>query len=148
MHVEFANNLLFLNSKSKTKLVDDTTDFIGKIKLYNLTAATTYFYRVFFSTLDNNTASSSIMGRFETAPNPTTSHNSLSFIVGADIGGQTLCRELNKGYSIFEKMIEISPDFYIQNGDMIYADDECPKQRLDGGQNIPGNFFWDCRSQN
>ena len=141
MNVEFANNVLFLNSKLETKFVDDNTDFIGKIKLYNLTASTTYFYRVFFSTLDNSITSSTIMGRFETAPNPTTSHNPISFIVGGDIGGQTLCRELNKGYSIFEKMIEISPDFYIQNGDMIYADDECPKQRLDGGQNIHGNFF-------
>jgi phosphodiesterase/alkaline phosphatase D-like protein len=61
MHVEFANNILFLNSKSETKWVDDTTDFIGNIKLYNLTAGTTYFYRVFFSTLDNIT-SSTIMG--------------------------------------------------------------------------------------
>ena len=78
MHVEFANNVLFLNSKSETKLVDDTTDFTGKIKLYNLTPATTYFYRVFFSTLDNNITSSAIMGRFETAPNPSTSHNSIS----------------------------------------------------------------------
>ena len=140
MHVEFANNILFLNSKSETKWVNDTTDFIGNIKLNNLTAATAYFYRVFFSTLDNIT-SSTIMGTFETAPNPTKSKNSIGFIVGGDIGGQTLCRELNKGYSIFEKMIEFSPDFYIQNGDMIYADDDCPKQRLDGGQNIPGNFF-------
>jgi alkaline phosphatase D len=78
MHVEFANNVLFLNSKSETKLVDNTTDFVGKIKLYNLTAATTYYYRVFFSTLDNNITSSSFMGRFETAPNPATSHNSIS----------------------------------------------------------------------
>ena len=79
MHVEFANNVLFLNSKSETKWVDDTTDFIGKIKLYNLTAATTYFYRVFFSTLDNNITSSSFMGKFETASNPAMLNNSIRF---------------------------------------------------------------------
>lgn len=141
MHVEYANNSLFLNSKYETKWVDRTTDFTGGIKLDNLSAATKYFYRVFFSNIDNNTSSSSIMGTFKTAPNQAMSSNSVSFIVGGDIGGQTLCRELNTGYSIFKKMMELSPDFYIQNGDMIYADDDCPKQRLDGSQNIPGNFF-------
>ena len=49
--------------------------------------------------------------------------------------------ELNKGYSIFEKMIEISPDFYIQNGDIIYADDDCPKQRLDRRSEYPWKLF-------
>lgn len=141
MHVEFANNTSFINSKSETKLVDQNTDFTGNIKLNNLTAATKYFYRVYFSTLDNNITSSSIMGTFKTAPNLVMSSNSISFIVGGDIGGQTFCRELHTGYSIFEKMKELAPDFYIQNGDMIYADDDCPKQRLDGGQNILGNFF-------
>jgi alkaline phosphatase D len=142
LHVEFANNSLFLDSNLVTKLVDNTTDFTGNIKLNNLTAATTYFYRVFFSTHDNSTTtSSSITGTFKTAPNFNMSSNPISFIVGGDIGGQTFCRELNKGYPIFEKMLELSPDFYIQNGDMIYADDDCPKQRPDGGQNIPGNFI-------
>lgn len=141
MHVEFANNSLFLNSKLETKWVDNTTDFTGNIKLDNLSAATKYFYHVFFSTIDNNITSSSFMGTFKTAPNTAMSGRSISFIVGGDIGGQTFCRELNKGYSIFEKMIEFSPDFYIQNGDMIYADDDCPKYRMDGSQNILGNFF-------
>jgi alkaline phosphatase D len=141
MHVEFANNTSFINSKYETKWVDRTTDFTGNIKLNNLTAATKYFYRVYFSTLDNNITSSSIVGTFKTAPNLAMSSNSISFIVGGDIGGQTFCRELNTGYSIFEEMAKLTPDFYIQNGDMIYADDDCPKQRLDGRQNIAGNFF-------
>jgi len=141
MHVEFANNTSFINSKSETKLVDQNTDFTGNIKLNNLTAATKYFYHVYFSTLDNNIISSSIVGTFKTAPNLVMSSNFISFIVGGDIGGQTFCRELNRGYSIFEEMTKLKPDFYIQNGDMIYADDDCPKQRLDGRQNIPRNFF-------
>ena len=36
MHVEFANNTSFINSKSETKLVDQNTDFTGNIKLNNL----------------------------------------------------------------------------------------------------------------
>ena len=141
MHVEYANNSLFLNSKLQTKWIDNTTAFTGHIKLDDLSAATKYFYRVFFSNIDNNITSSSLLGTFKTAPNIVISESSISFIVSGDIGGQTFCRKINTGYSIFEKMRELSPDFYIQNGDMIYADDDCPKQRLDGGHNIPGNFF-------
>ena len=111
MHVEFANNVLFLNSKSETKFVDQNTDFTGNIKLNNLTAATKYFYRVYFSTLDNNITSSSIVGTFKTAPNLVKSSDSISFIVGADIGGQTYCRERNTGYSIFEEMTKSKTRF-------------------------------------
>ena len=127
MHVEFANNPSFINSKSEAKFVDQNTDFTGNIKLKNLTAATKYFYRVYFSTLNNNITSSSIVGTFKAAPNLVMSSNFISFIIGADIGGQTYCRERNTGYSIFEEMSKLKPDFYIQNGDMIYADNNCPK---------------------
>ena len=37
-------------------------------------------------------------------------------------------------------MKSLSPDFYIHNGDIIYAINDCPKERPDGLQNIPGNF--------
>ncbi|MFB5600735.1 MAG: alkaline phosphatase D family protein [Nitrososphaeraceae archaeon] len=140
MNIEYANNPMFLNSSSKSKLVNIDTDFTGHIKLNNLSPATTYFYNVWFSSIDNDLTSSPIMGRFTTAPSPSISGNSISFIVGGDIGGQTFCREVNNGYSIFEKMTELSPKFYIQNGDMIYADAICPKDRQYGGENIPGNF--------
>ena len=44
-----------------------------------------------------------------------------------NLGGQKHCRQVDKGgYSIFEKMQEKLPDFFIANGDMIYAADQCP----------------------
>ena len=64
----------------------------------------------------------------------------MSFILGADVGGQKFCRDVNNGYLIFEKMKSLLPDFYIHNGDIIYAINDCPKERSDGHQNIPGNF--------
>ncbi|MGD1838452.1 MAG: alkaline phosphatase D family protein [Nitrososphaeraceae archaeon] len=140
MNVEFADNPLFVNSKLETKWVDNSSDYTGNIKVKNLTSVTTYFYRVFFSTLDNIN-SSSVTGSFKTAPKPNESIGSISFIVGGDLGGQTFCRDINNGYSIFEQMKKFSPDFYIQNGDMIYADDTCPIQKPDGGRNIQGNFL-------
>ncbi len=143
MHVEYSNNSLFSYADSRVKWVNNATDFTGTIKLGNLTEATQYFYRVWFSSTDNRFTSSSMKGTFKTAPLTTTvSETPISFIISADLGGQTYCREDNKegGYRIFEKMRSLSPDFYIQNGDMIYADNKCPKMRLDGASNIPGNF--------
>lgn len=140
MHIKYDNNSAFLHPNSTLKRVDNTTDFAGKIKIDDLNPNTKYFYKVWFSSTDNRTNSSAIVGSFRTAPNPNSSGNSISFILGADIGGQKFCREVKAGYLIFEKMKSLLPDFYIHNGDMIYAINDCPKERPDVGQNIPGNF--------
>ncbi|HEY7226976.1 MAG TPA: alkaline phosphatase D family protein [Nitrososphaeraceae archaeon] len=140
MHVKYDNNSEFLHPNSAIKWVDNKTDLVGKIKVDDLRPNTKYFYKVWFSSSDNRTKSSAILGSFRTAPNPNSSGNSISFILGADIGGQGFCREVKNGYLIFEKMKSLLPDFYIQNGDMIYAINDCPKDRPDGDQNIPGNF--------
>ena len=140
MNLQYDDNTEFLHPVSKIKSVDNSTDFAGKIRLDGLKANTKYFYKVWFSNIGNVTNSSAIIGSFRTAPDLTSSSDSTSFILGADIGGQGFCREVNDGYLIFEKMKSLSPDFYIQNGDMIYATNDCPKERPGGGQNIPGIF--------
>jgi alkaline phosphatase D len=140
MHIKYDNNSEFTHPNSAIKWVNNKTDLAGKIKVDNLRPNTKYFYQVWFSSPDNGTNSSAVLGSFRTAPNPSSSDNSISFIIGADIGGQGFCREVKDGYLIFEKMKSLLPDFYIQNGDMIYAINNCPKDRPDGGQNIPGNF--------
>ena len=102
MHVKYDNNSAFLHPNSTIKRVDNTTDFAGKIKIDALNPNTKYFYKVWFSSTDNRTNSSAIVGSFRTAPNPNSSGNSISFILGADIGGQKFCREVKDGYLIFE----------------------------------------------
>ena len=140
MHVTYDDNPSFFHPNSAVKPVDNTTDFTGKVKIKDLEPNSIYYYKVWFSSINNRTNSSTIVGSFKTAPNPHSSGNIISFILGADVGGQKLCREVNDGYLIFENMKSLSPDFYIHNGDMIYATDDCPKERPDGRQNIPGNF--------
>lgn len=141
MHIEYNNNSLSSHQDSKIKWVDNTTDFTGHIKLDELASNTKYLYRVWFSSTDNHINSSSIVGSFRTAPDSNSSGTPISFIIGADIGGQSFCRDVNNGYLIFEKMRSLSPDFYIQNGDMIYAIHDCPKERPDGSENVLGNFL-------
>ena len=154
MHVEYDADLNFSQPKSaKTALANQTTDFTTHAKLEGLSPNTLYYYRVWFSSLSSSenknrsVVSDAMIGSFRTPPDSLsvddTDNPIIRFIFAADLGGQLYCRQIDKGYSIFSKMKELSPDFFIANGDMIYAGDKCPADGPDGPsgwQNIPGNF--------
>lgn len=112
-------------------------DLTATVRLENLTPATLYRYRVHFEA--GGEASETVEGTFRTAPSPE-SRATVRFVVGGDLGGHGFCREETAGYAFFDRMRELRPDFFIANGDMIYADSDCPEARPDGGRNIPGDF--------
>ena len=98
-------------------------DFTAKVFLENLEANTTYYYQVTFTNGANS--SESVQGSFKTAP--TNDQEVLvSFTLLGDIAGQQFCRHVNGGYPIIAAMHKLQPDFAIGNGDMIYADSDCP----------------------
>jgi alkaline phosphatase D len=172
MNVEYDTNANFSNPLSKAAQANSTTDFTAQAKLDGLKPDTQYYYRVWFSASNivNNTnsdtsndlsATSDIaeqfeVGTFRTAPSfnmtiNSSSSNAISFIWAADLGGQNYCRNADEGgYSIFKSMQSLSPDFFIANGDMIYADGACPTQgpivnnstnnQTTTWTNIPGDF--------
>ena len=174
MNVEYDTNVNFTNPLIKTAQANSTTDFTAHAKLDGLKPDTQYYYRVWFtgSGIDNSTNSSSSssntnndlsatssiaeqveVGTFRTAPssNMTSNTSAISFIWSGDLGGQSYCRNADeRGYSIFKSMQSLNPDFFIANGDMIYADGTCPAQgpvffNKTNNQNItwtniPGNF--------
>jgi alkaline phosphatase D len=152
MHVEYDTNSNFSQPRSTdaTTLGNQTTDYTSHVKLEGLSPDTLYYYRVWFSTpplsqanKTTSLASDILAGSLRTSPSASLpSNKSISFIFAADLGGQKHCRQVDKGgYYIFEKMKELSPDFFIANGDMIYAADKCPVQGpSDDWKNIPGNF--------
>ncbi len=161
MHVEYNTNSNFsLPSKSLTITtinVNETTDFTGHVKIDGLRPDTLYYYRVWFTTeqdQDNKNnynskgsivsdSSSSMIGTFRTAPEHSTS-KTVRFIIGGDLGGHRYCRRVDLGYPIFSIMKALSPDFFIFNGDQIYGDDICPAlqgpEDVIGWYNIQGNF--------
>ena len=169
MNVEYDTNANFTDPLRKTAQANSTTDFTAHAKLDGLQPGTQYYYRVWFtgSDLGNNTNSSTNddlsatpnvaeqveVGTFRTAPsrNMTSNSSDISFIWAADLGGQSYCRNVNEGgYSIFKSMQSLIPDFFIANGDMIYADGACPAQgptflnntnnQTISWTNIPGDF--------
>jgi alkaline phosphatase D len=168
MNVEYDTNANFTNPLSKTAQANSTTDFTAHAKLDGLKPDTQYYYRVWFtgSDVENNninsnnnlSATSNIaeqieVGTFRSAPssNMTTNSSLISFIWSGDLGGQNYCRKADDGgYSIFKSMQSLNADFFIANGDMIYADGACPAQgpitnnstsnQTTTWTNIPGDF--------
>jgi phosphodiesterase/alkaline phosphatase D-like protein/glycerophosphoryl diester phosphodiesterase len=109
-------------------------DFTAQVKLDGLNPSTRYYYRVSFpkGTIGQ-------IGTFMTAPDASVAQP-VSLIWAGDLGGHSYCRQMSRGYDIYAAMLELSPDFFIANGDMIYADDTCPAEGPGGWENIPGSF--------
>jgi alkaline phosphatase D len=168
MNVEYDTNANFTNALRKTAQANSTADFTAHAKLDGLKPDTQYYYRVWFtpSDIENNSTNSNNnlsmtsdiseqveIGTFRTAPSSNMTSNSsvISFIWSGDLGGQSYCRNANEGgYSIFKSMQSLNVEFFIANGDMIYADGACPTQgpvtnnstnnQTITWTNIPGDF--------
>jgi alkaline phosphatase D len=133
----------FINYTKVTFPVTNTSDYSGKYQIVNLQPETEYYYKIWFSNLrDTDHVSKTLFGKFKTAPNINDGKN-ISFAVGGDLGGQGYCIKMDIGYPIFRTIKDLHPDFFIANGDMIYADGVCPKEGPDtakGWKNIQGAF--------
>ncbi|MEM8933623.1 MAG: alkaline phosphatase D family protein, partial [Acidobacteriota bacterium] len=108
------------------------------VEIDGLTPDTAYRYR--FVTDDG----AAVEGRFRT-PTTADADRAVAFVVGGDVGGQAFCRHRDKGYAIFRAAAAAGaagapPDFFIANGDMIYADGICPAEGPGGFPNVPGGF--------
>lgn len=140
MLVEVDADPTFSNPDEKTTVVSEKSDYAAKITLKKLTPDTLYYYRTSFS--DRDAVSESQTGSFRTAPDDTTAR-SVQFVFAGDLGGQRYCRNTTTGYAIFAAMEALQPDFFVANGDLIYADGDCPAEGPDGPggwENIPGDF--------
>ncbi len=143
MDVEYSLDSHFTDSKRvQGPVVDESSDFAGQVELQNLAPATRYYYRISFRERAGQQTGEPVMsaaGTFRTAPLPSLSA-SVGFVFSGDLGGQGFCRHDVNGYRIFEAMLKRSPDFFVENGDFIYADSACPAQGPAGWTNVPGTF--------
>jgi alkaline phosphatase D len=111
MNVQY-NRLPHFNDSSlinvyKTK-VDSSTNYTGHIKLTNLKPNTTYYYKTWFSDVNDAVKSNNFTGKFKTAPNKDMVLKEINFVIGGDLAGSstnaTLCRQFGIGYPIFSVM--------------------------------------------
>jgi alkaline phosphatase D len=96
-------------------------DLTGKVRLGHLPPDEQVFYRVRLEDLrDPGLRSRPLTGTFRTAP---TRRRDVSFVWSADLAGQGwgINPELG-GYRIFSAIERLDPDFFLDSGDFIYAD--------------------------
>ncbi len=126
MMVEYATNKDFTDSKIiRGPYAMAGTDFTSRQELTNLPKGKDIYVKVWYEDLSNaRTASEPVMGSFHT---PGTDQN-IRFVWGGDTAGQGW--GINKafgGMKIYESMRQTNPDFFIHNGDSIYADGIIPE---------------------
>lgn len=113
-------------------------DYTAQAKLTNLDPDTLYRYQVQF--VAGRSKSRVATGTFRTAP-AVDAASSVRLVWSGDLAGQTYCRRPDVGYRIFTPMMKFRADFFVANGDMIYADGECPEQGTEPGwRNVDGQF--------
>ena len=79
------------------------------------------------------------LGTFRTAPDAYAAAP-VRLAWGADLGGQNVCRDAEKGFEIFDAIRDSMPDLFVGGGDMIYADDLCDAVGRYGNPQIPASF--------
>ncbi len=99
------------------------SDFTGKTTLRGLPSGYDVYYRVYAED-ERGLTSAPVGGQFRTVSRTS---RDVTFLWSGDLGGQGY--GINPdigGYRIFEAMKGLDADFYICNGDNIYADDPIP----------------------
>lgn len=122
MILELSNNETFQNIR---RIVGpdafEHSDFTAKIRLTGLKPGEPQFYRVSFQDLNNTSKiSAPVTGRFVT---PSKEPRDIKFTWSGDTAGQGYGIDLARGgLKTFEAMRTLSPDFFVNSGDVIYAD--------------------------
>lgn len=135
--LELRDGAKVLRKVELTATADD--DFTTQVDLEDLAANRRYGLRL--AALDAAGAElESREGELRTAP-AAGEKTELSFVMSGDLGGQGYCRHPEQGYSIFSAMRALAPDFFVANGDMIYADSTCPPKNPDGQPNLQSDYL-------
>lgn len=97
------------------------TDFTAKVDVADLPAGTKVYYRVRFVALEDlSKVSEPVEGMLQTAPDRA---QDIRFVWSGDTAGQGW--GINEGWGgmkIYAEMARVAPQFFIHNGDTIYAD--------------------------
>ena len=109
-------------------------DFNAHAVTQGLPAGSDWFYRAQFESLESHGRfGESLSGTFSTAP--TTAAESIRFCWSGDTAGQGWGIDpAHGGMKTYATMLSHKPDFFVHNGDQIYADDTMQETRtLDDG---------------
>lgn len=137
MLVRVATNPDFLHARTvRGAYLTDRSDFTGKTVLTGLPPGSDVYYQVVpVDPWDDGHAGAPTTGHLRTSP---VHPGDVTFLWSGDLGGQGWGIDRSRGgYRIFSAMRELDPDFYICNGDNIYADDP-----IEADVTLPDGSTW------
>jgi alkaline phosphatase D len=112
-------------------------DFTAKVRFDALAPDTAYHYEAACARDGAPQTGPAVSGEVRTAPASDTAR-AVRFAWSGDVGGQNVCRDKGEGYTVFDRVGEQHPEFFLGLGDMVYADDPCrPVGRYRNAQ-VPG----------
>jgi len=127
VHVEYTLDPTFSRTRrANPEVVTGETDFTTTVRLTDLRPNRVYYYRVWAlrgheSAMSYETPAGATTGKFRTAPAPDR-EESVSFVWSGDTYGQGRMPP----YRVPHWMEVLNPDFFLYEGDTIYADHESP----------------------
>lgn len=128
LHVRWADNPELAHARERVSApARAADDWTVRIPLRGLPRGRDIFYRAWFATGSRAGDDSEVVtGRFHTVGDADDIH----FVWGADTGGQGWgINEAAGGYRIYTAMLRTQADFFIHNGDTIYADAPIPAEK-------------------
>jgi alkaline phosphatase D len=137
MVVEVATDPRFRRSRRmRGPLLTPDSDFTGKTVLRGLPSGERLYVRAGAVDLhDGSLAAEPVDGEFRTVPRRA---KDVSFVWSGDLGGQGWGIDTDRGgYRIFDAMRALDPDFYLCNGDNVYADDP-----IEPTATLPDGSIW------
>lgn len=99
--------------------VNPTKDFTYQFELSNLSPGKEYELLVEASPSGSKTVSTSMKGRFETAPAANV-HADVNFIVVTGTSYPDV--DSKNGYKLYPSALKLNPDFFVHTGDILYYD--------------------------
>ena len=131
-------------SQHRTEVeVEAASDFTGIVQVDGLQPDRQYDYAVWFHGSGSQAPdgrsmpSHALRGTVRTAP-ARDQGKAVRFAWGGDLAGQNMCRDVERGFAIFDHIDPAHLDFFIALGDMVYADNACTTQGRYGNQQIAG----------
>jgi alkaline phosphatase D len=103
--------------------VNAEADFTHQFRIEGLRPATVYRYAVETRRSRGGRAEAALAGSFRTAP-PQSAHSTAQFVL---MTCQMYCHmDREDGFSIYDSIQKLRPDFYVSCGDNVYYDSESP----------------------
>lgn len=136
MMIEYSTNESFQNANFiRGPYALEKNDFTSKQAITGLPPASDIYVRVWYESLHNDRLHSDpVIGHFETID----PDSNVRFVWGGDTAGQGFgINEAFGGMKIYETMRSVEPQFFIHSGDVIYADNPIPAQKV-----VEENQIW------